>query len=155
MSTCYVLEAEVDNMAFHGRFAPAHLVHHLPIRVHGVNRYWTCVVVDLQTGSWRPAGTAPNLAGVSPSDHAAAAHVSLDLTHGKDVWIGHPVLSDADSVRLTVFTDGNGRFGIEVHNPTAEPVETTVNSNAGCPLFTLPPTPVRLEPRSTLLIDVP
>jgi hypothetical protein len=155
LSTCYVLEAEVENMAFHGRFAPADLLHHLPMRVHGVNRDWTCVVVDLKTGSWRPVGMATNLPGVSPSDHAGAVHVSLDLTDGKDVWIGHPVSSDATAVRLTVFTDGNGRFGIEAHNPTGEPVETTCRSNPGCPLFTLPPTPVRLESRSTLLIDVP
>ena len=100
-------------------------------------------------------GTAPNLPGVSPSGAAAAAHVSLDLTDGKDVWIGHPVLSDTPSVRLTLFTDGNGQFSIDAHNPTAEPVETTFRSNPGCPLFTLAPTPVRLEPRSTLVIDVP
>ncbi len=155
LSTCYVLEAETEHMAFRGRFEPVKLMHHLPIRVHGVNRDWTCVIVDLKTGGWRPVGTAPNLPGVSPSGAAAAAHVALDLTDGKEVWIGHPVSSDAASLRLTVFSDGNGRFGIEAHNPTSQPVETTVRSSPRCPLFTLTPTPVRLEPRSTLLIDVP
>jgi hypothetical protein len=155
LSTCYVLEAEVEDMAFHGRFEPANLVHRLPIRVHGVNRDWTCVIVDLKTGGWRPVGMAPNLAGVTPLSHAAAAYVALDLTDAKDVWIGHPVVSNTASVRLTVFTDGNGRFSVEAHNATTETLDTTFRSSPGCPLFTLPSTSVRLAPRSTVLIDVP
>jgi hypothetical protein len=155
LSTCYTLEAEAENMAFRGRFSPARLVHDLPIRVHGVNGDWTCVIVDLRTGRWRPVGTAPNLSGVTPSGRATAAHVSLDLSDGNDVWIGHPVLSDSASVRIAVFTDGDGQFSIEAHNSTGQPVETTFRSNPGCPLFMLPPTPARLKPRSTLLLHVP
>jgi hypothetical protein len=154
-STCYVLEAEADNMAFSGRFGAASLAHDLPVRVHGVNRDWTCVIVDLRTGSWRPVGTAPNMPGVTPSQHAAAAHVALDLSDGAEVWIGNPVLIDTDSLRLSVFTDGCGKFSLEVHNPTGRTVDAQLSANTGCPLFTFQPMPIRLGPKSTLVLNVP
>jgi hypothetical protein len=93
--------------------------------------------------------------GVTPSQHAAAAHVALDLSDGAEVWIGNPVLIDTDSLRLSVFTDGCGKFSLEVHNPTGRTVDAQLSANTGCPLFTFQPMPIRLGPKSTLVLNVP
>lgn len=155
MSQNYVLEVEAADAAFSADFAAADLVHDLPVRVHGVSRRWTCVIVDPDTKAWRPVGTSFNLAGVTPGGHATAAYIAIDLSRPQSVWIGHPVVCDSDDLQITLFTDGRGTISVEVHNPTRNAMKATIWSNPGCPLPVLPATMLHLEPRSSRTIAIP
>lgn len=157
VSTRYALELKADDHAFSGMVHRAMLPHALPVMVHGVRPEWTCIVVDRSSHEWRPIGTLSPLrplrrASMPDGDMAC---VALDLGDDQSVWIGNPILSSHPGVRLTFFSDGKNRLQIELHNPTMQDIETTIRSAVGCPLLTLTPTNVRLEPRSSKVLDVP
>ena len=54
----------------------------------------------------------------------------------RDIFIGHPVVADRPELTVQVTQTGDTAWGVEVHNPTADTVETTLRLNTRFGPFT-------------------
>ena len=92
----------------------------LPITLSGLNDKWSAFLLDRGQSKARPLGVL---------EQAAWATVRL---HGTlDVFLGHPVVADSAEVFIQVTQTGDESWSIEVHNPTDQPITTTIRANPG------------------------
>ncbi|HEY3416362.1 MAG TPA: hypothetical protein VGM23_05705 [Armatimonadota bacterium] len=114
--TRLLLELEAQDGGFVADIAKADLCMPIPIRLAGLHDAWSAVVAE-RSGKWyRPI---PVRDGVG--------HLSLDTRKADQaLFIGHPITCDRKDIRLTLIPDGQGHFGIEVHNPTEKEVKTVL-----------------------------
>ena len=117
LSTRYVLELQAQNGGFGGVITKANLPTRLPIRIHGINPNWTCGIVERTEKWWLPLGV---LDGV--------AYATLDTRADHDLWLGNVVTCDQPQMVLILLPDGEGHYSIEAHNPTDQPLTTTVRT---------------------------
>jgi hypothetical protein len=98
-----------------------------PFIIEGVSDNWTCGLLELNTGRFRPVGTVQGTAYVQ----VAASSQNLELV------VGNVLVADNADIRITATqnTDRDGRptgeWLVEVHNPTAVTITTTLKPGTG------------------------
>jgi len=93
----------------------------LPVSVAGLNEHWSTVLLDRVSGRWRPVGV---LDGV--------AYVRLDPSAADQLFfIGHPVTCDRNELHLQLTQVNSGRWLLEIHNPSREPLHAHISLNRG------------------------
>jgi hypothetical protein len=98
-----------------------------PFIIKGVNDNWTCGLLELKTGRFRPVGTVRGTAYVQ----VAASSQNLELVMGNVLVANNP------DIRITAVqnTDRDGRptgeWLVEVHNPTPNTITTTLKRGGG------------------------
>jgi hypothetical protein len=139
----YVLELDSSGGGFGGVISKADLPTRLPIRVHGVNPNWTSAIAERRQKWWLPVGVLDG-----------AAYAALDTASEHDIWIGNVVLCDQSDLVLTLLPDGEGRFAIEVHNPTNRELTATIRTVAEFNL--VPPFAIRktLPPETSEIVQI-
>jgi len=127
-----------------GRFAKADdLIAVIPVMVEGVNPNWTVMYHERNENKIRPLG-----------QFEGKAIAVIDPYYGEmDLFLGHPVVCDNDDLVIHVVRTGDARWNVELHNPTAQPIETQCRSDADWTAFELTGQ-VNVPPRSSASFDV-
>ena len=121
IGSLYRIRAEAQNGVWAAMIGKADLPVLLPIEVAGLNGRWEAFRYDRRTKIMRPV---PVCDGVG--------YASIDISAGADIVIGHPVASTAPELRLNVFQTGK-QWSVVVHNPTDNPIETTLRGSPEFP----------------------
>ena len=90
----------------------------LPIKVHGVNAHWSTGIWDEDTKVLVPCGTL---------DGAAIA--SLDTREKpRHVFIGNIILCNQPTAIVTLLSEGNNKWKVQIQNPTENAMAVTVRT---------------------------
>jgi hypothetical protein len=116
----------------------------LPVVVEGMNDRWTTVLYDRRRRQLRPIGCVEG-----------KAYAVVDPSKGDlDLFVGHPVVCDDPDLFLTfVQTDGSG-FSLEIHNPTNEAREISVEPAPWFDLIEVKPSKLKIPPGSSVFITI-
>ncbi len=121
LSTVYRVKAKAQNAAWAAKVSKADLPVLLPLEVIGLRDNWEAYLYDAATRILRPV---PVVEGT--------AYVSLDVSNGADVIVGHPVTCDQPQVKIVVLETG-GQWSVVLHNPTEQSLEVNVTGTEGFP----------------------
>ncbi|HIE50986.1 MAG TPA: hypothetical protein EYP85_04440 [Armatimonadetes bacterium] len=117
----YVLTVDGQGEGFAGLLPRANLPTTLPLRVMNLQERWSVWLVDRGRRRARPVGCAEG-----------SAWAVIDLAEGDwRIFLGHPFVCDQPEVVLTAVMLRWGRWLVEVHNPTDDPLTVTVRPAAG------------------------
>jgi hypothetical protein len=120
-SRSYVLAVDGQGRGFRAVLTPDRRYPvSMPIQVANLNPRWPVFFADLTAGQRRPIGR----------DSEGAAYVAYDLgTVARDIFIGHPFVCAHPEITLTVAQTGPSSYQVEAHNPTDQPMDTTISAN--------------------------
>jgi len=112
----------------------------LPVIVEGLKDNWSVHLLD-RARKW------PNHRALPIRDGRAFAQLDL-AEQDRDVFIGHPITADQPDVKVQVAWQEPGVWFVEAHNPTDQPVRTSLRSSPGWTVFDFGQT-VELAPGSS------
>lgn len=114
----YILEVDGGQAnGFSGQLT-GKLISSLPITVSGMNDRWSAVLYDRALKKARPVGV-----------FEGRAYATVCLSSKQDLFIGHPLVADRPEVAIQVTQTGPKAWAVEIHNPTDQPVKTTIRKN--------------------------
>jgi hypothetical protein len=116
VSQRYMLRLDGQGQGFAGVIRQADLPIALPVLVMNLCPNWSVGLYDRPGERYRP------LAQMAGTAHATVDANEADL----DLFIGHPFVCDQQALVLSATQTGDRQFAVEVHNPTAGRIETTV-----------------------------
>ena len=97
--------------------------------IEGLNDQWSVYMLDKNRDR-------PNFRALPIRD--GKSYLDLDTEdNDMDLFLGHPVVADNHHVKITAAWMEQGKWFIEVHNPSEEAIDTRLKTNTGWPLFTL------------------
>ncbi len=97
--------------------------------IEGLNDHWSVYMLDKNRDR-------PNFRALPIRD--GTSYLDLDTEDDDmDLFLGHPVVADNNQVKITAAWMQQGKWFVEVHNPSDQPIRTHLKTNAGWPLFTL------------------
>jgi len=144
--TYYCWEAAARDGALEARLPKADLLNFIPLRVSDMQSNWSAFLVDRK----RPAGR--NFRAIPVQD--GVAYGQVDVTDGDvDLFVGHPVVCDQPDAKLLVSWMSPGKWFVEAHNPTDNPMTVKLNTNKGWSFFSLKAT-VTLAPGASKVWEV-
>ncbi len=114
----YILDIEAgDEQCFSGTLTGS-LISSLPIRVSGLRDQWSAYLLDRALGKARPLGV-----------FESQAWATVPMRGEADLFIGHPIIADNESVHIQCTQSGDSAWTLEVHNPTDEVARVTIRKN--------------------------
>jgi hypothetical protein len=117
---------------------------YLPLKVDNLNPNWSAGLYEVGTRRYRPIGLL-HTTGLAQMDPAQG-----DL----EVFVGHPFFADNPDIHLSYMETGNREAQLEVHNPTDQTLQVTVQR---APAFTRAqggPFVLRLAPGSSQTLKI-
>jgi hypothetical protein len=115
----YVLEIDGSKAAcFSGRLT-GRLVSTLPIAVSSLNDRCSAFLYDRTLRKARPVGVVER-----------KAWAVVPLRGRADLFLGHPITCDAPELGVQVAQAAEGKWLVELHNPTDRPIRATVRASA-------------------------
>jgi len=127
------------------RFAPLNLHAYLSVVLEHMQPNWDVWVVDRTL-------KAPNWRQVVKVDDTAYAVLPCDAK--KDYFLGHPILAENTAVYISLCNTLPGHWQVTLHNPTDQPIATTVRSNPDWPVFKLRKTTVTVPAGDSLTMQI-
>ncbi len=141
LGTVYELRLQSSDGAAVVKLGQAALPGSLPIVVEGLNERWTAVIAD---GKGQPRNI-----GV----FEGRGYTVTDLRDGaKSLFVGHPVTCGDQRVFLNLVDWSPDRAGVEVHNPTDQPISTWVATSPACGFLPAGRIEVKLEPGTSQVV---
>ncbi|MCH5376599.1 MAG: hypothetical protein JJ992_21730, partial [Planctomycetes bacterium] len=97
--------------------------------IEGLNDNWSVYMLDKHR-------ERPNFRALPIRD--GKSYLDLDTEDADmDLFVGHPVVADNDDVTITTGWLEEGKWFVEAHNPSDEPVTIHLTSNPGWTVFRL------------------
>lgn len=90
----------------------------LPVILAGQNDHWSSYFYDRNLGKARPLGVFED-----------ESYAALELSGGRDFFLGHPVTCNHPEVRLQLTQVSESGYRLEVHNPLEEDLKVELRRN--------------------------
>ena len=94
------------------------LISSLPITVSGLHDHWSAYLYDRALKKARPLGM-----------FEGKAWATVSLTGRQELFIGHPITADDAAIMLQLTQSNEHAWSLEAHNPTDQPITTTLRKN--------------------------
>ena len=121
LSSLLTPEFQAADYGVRATFTQAELPTGLGLKVRGLNPNWDVSLYDAQAGQL--------VRNVAMDE--GIAYVNLDVSRGRNVFIGNLVRSNRDEILINVYDASEKKLNFAVHNPTDKTITATIKSAPG------------------------